>query len=108
MKKCDPHILSEGPHFSITNCACCKRIGLYYNNLLIGYTHKNFNKFVENFSKIEFEDHAVCFPDESARIIIKTPHRDVQINLDHNEFEELKCILQESALLLNAYELIKY
>ncbi|WP_422361434.1 DUF6686 family protein [Reichenbachiella sp.] len=107
MKNCDPNILSHGPNFSITNCACCRRIGLYYKNLLIGYTHKNFNKFVENYSKIDFEDHAVYFPDESARIIIKTPHKDIQINLDFQEFTELRGILQESKLLLEVYDLIK-
>ncbi|MEP3390332.1 MAG: DUF6686 family protein [Reichenbachiella sp.] len=108
MKKCDPNILCHGPNFSITNCACCERIGLYYKNLLIGYTHKSFSKFVENYSKIDFDDHAVYFPDESARIIIKTPCKDIQVNLDFQEFTELKDILQESALLLSAYELIKY
>lgn len=107
MKNCEPHILSQGPHFSITHCKRCERIGLYYKNLLIGYTLKHFSKFVANYSKIEFNDHAVSFPDESARIIIKTPHKDIQINLDFQEFIELKKLLQESRLLLEAYELIK-
>lgn len=106
MKNCQPHILSQGPHFSITHCKRCERIGLCYKNLLIGYGHEEFSKFVENYSKIHFDDHAVYFPDESARIIIKTPHKDIQINLDFQEFMELKNALQESTLLLKAYELI--
>ncbi|WP_139793809.1 DUF6686 family protein [Reichenbachiella faecimaris] len=107
MKNCDPHILSQGPHFSLTHCDRCQHIGLYYKNLLIGYSRKHFARFVENYSKINFNHHAVYFPDESARIIIKTPHKDIQINLDFQEFTELKNLLQESALLLKAYELIK-
>lgn len=107
MKNCDPHLLSQGTHFSVTHCARCERIGLYYKNLLIGYSHKHFNKFVANYARIEFEDHAVHFPDESARIIIKTPHKDIQINLNYQEFIELRRALHESKLLLEAYELIK-
>lgn len=107
MKNCHPHILAQSTHFSITNCVQCKRIGLCYKNLLIGYSHKDFYYFVKNFVKIDFDQHAVYFPDESARIIIKTPHKDIQINLDFREFSELRDVLQESALLLNAYQLIR-
>ncbi|UXX81071.1 hypothetical protein N7E81_08155 [Reichenbachiella carrageenanivorans] len=107
MKNCKPHILSQGPYLSITNCACCKRVGVLYKNLLIGYTHKEFSTFVKNYSRIDFEAHAVYFPDDSTRIIIKTPHQDIQLNLDYQEFCELKNGLQESALLLDAYQLIK-
>ncbi len=107
MKNCKPHFLAQGSYFSVTNCLCCRQIGLYYKNLLIGYSHKDFTKFVTNFANIDFENHSVYFPDDSARIIIKSPHRDIQINLDFQEFTELKDILQESALLLDAYTLIK-
>ncbi|MEO9854213.1 MAG: DUF6686 family protein [Reichenbachiella sp.] len=106
MKKCQPHILAQGLYFNITNCARCKRISLCYKNLMISYSHQEFSHFVKNFVRIDFDRHAFFFPDESTRIIIKSPHQDIQINLDFQEFNELKDALQESILLFSAYQLI--
>lgn len=106
MKKCQPHILSQSQHLSITHCAKCKRIALSYKNLLFGYAYEDFACFVHNFAKIDFDKHAVPFPDQSHRIVIKTPHKDIQFTLDIQEYHELNNALQESNLLLSAYQLM--
>ena len=55
MKKCKPKVLIEGEYFSISNCGCCKRVGMYYKNILLGFTDEHFHLFCKSINRIDFE-----------------------------------------------------
>ena len=104
---CKPSIILEGEHFNISQCTCCQRIGLYYNNLLVGFNPQDFLAFTESFCKIDFTSSSVKFPNGQEHIVISTCHRDIQFNFTREEFEELKDILQQAAVILEAHRILK-
>jgi len=73
---------------------------------MIGYNKSQFEGFIKDFSKIDFNKYAMVFPDQQERIIINTVHSDIQINLKRNEFAELQEALQQVKLILQARELV--
>lgn len=103
---CKPEAIVEGKHFCISQCDGCKRFGLCYNNLMMGYNKTQFEGFASDFSKINFNKYAIIFPDQQERIIINTAHKDIQINLKRDEFIELQEVLQQARLILQARALL--
>lgn len=99
---CIPEIIIEGNYFNIARCSHCKRIGLYYKNLLVGFSPKAFEKFSDAFVKINFDKQALRFPDGDKHIIINTCHNDIQLNFKEKEFDEMKEMLEQASVLLEA------
>lgn len=104
---CKPIVILEGEHFNVAQCAGCKRIGLYYKNLLIGFEPKDFKAFGRSYSKINFNASAVMFPDGFKRIVIDTCHHDIQFNFTGEEFEEFKDMLQQAIIMVEAHQIIR-
>lgn len=73
---------------------------------MIGFAAKDFKRFTKQFLRIQFDDHIMIFPDHTERIIIKTPHPDIQLNLTRDEFAEFYDFLQQAQLILEAKSLI--
>ena len=104
---CKPRIILEGETFNISECTCCQRIGLYYNNLLVGFNPQDFLAFTRSFCRIDFAASSVRFPSGKEHIVVNTCHRDIQFNFTREEFEELKDILQQAMVLLEARQVLK-
>ncbi|MEQ6122091.1 DUF6686 family protein [Reichenbachiella sp. MALMAid0571] len=103
MKKCKPKILIEGEYFSISNCGCCKRVGFYYKNFLLGFTDEHFHLFCKSISRIDFETCASGVSGSSKQIVVNTCHQDIQLVFFQEEFYELKELTQQAKLVLDAY-----
>ncbi|UZR99456.1 DUF6686 family protein [Chondrinema litorale] len=103
---CIPEILLEGNYFNIARCRHCKRIGLYYKNLLVGFTPEAFEKFSDAFVKLNFQKMALKFPDGHKHIIINTCHHDIQLNFIEKEFDEMKEMLEQASVLLEAKDVL--
>ncbi|UXP33679.1 hypothetical protein N6H18_06895 [Reichenbachiella agarivorans] len=106
MSKCKAVALVEGANYCISRCTGCGRFGIYYKNVLIGFSQRDFMNFSKRYCEIEFHDHVMLFPDMVERVLIKTPHPEIQLNLDYHEFEELGDILQQCGLILEARALV--
>jgi len=107
MSHCQPEVLVEGTYFNIAQCSCCKRIGLYYKNLLVGFNLWDFKAFTTSFCAIDFDKTATLFPDGEPHIVIDTCHLDIQFTFTKNEFYELKNMFREASILLEARNIIK-
>ena len=105
---CKPIIILEGKYFNIAQCMGCKRIGLYYKNLLVSFDPQDFRAFSRSFSKINFKTSAVVFPDGFKHIVMDTCHQDIQINFIEEEFEEFKDILQQAMIILEAHRIVNH
>ncbi|PIB37165.1 hypothetical protein BFP72_18005 [Reichenbachiella sp. 5M10] len=106
MSHCKPIPLVEGANYCVSQCRGCKRFGLHYHHIMIGFDPKDFYRFCRGLARVRFEDHVILFPDQSERIIVQTPQPDIQLNLRRHEFELLCDVLQQSILMLEVKALI--
>ena len=104
---CKPEIILNGPNFNVSQCAGCKRIGLYYKNLLVGFNPDEFTRFGQLFSEIDFKLSACPFPDGLDHVVVKTCHNDIQFSFTEKEFDEFRDILQKALIILKANEIIR-
>ena len=104
---CKPEIILNGTYFNVSQCSCCKRIGLYYKNLLVGFNPDEFTRFARLFSEIDFKLSACRFPDGLDHIVVNTCHNDIQFNFTEAEFDEFRDILQKALIILKANEIIR-
>lgn len=104
---CNPEIIINGKYFNVSQCTGCKRIGLYYKNLLVGFNPKEFTRFCRLFSSIDFSASAIRFPDGEDHIMVNTCHKDIQFNFTRAEFEEFREILQKALIILRANHVMR-
>jgi len=102
MSQCKPNILVEGKNFNIAQCKCCKRIGLYYRNLLVGFHCQDFIMWARSVLKVDFAQTAYLFPNGEAHVILNTSHQDIQFTFTEKEFLQIKEGLSQVLLLLEA------
>jgi len=107
MHSCQPNILVENDHFNIAQCNRCKRIGLYYHNLLIGFHHRDFIAWARSVLKVDFMKNACLFPDGEMHLILNTCHQDIQFTFTEKEFQEIREGLSQALLLLEAQKLVQ-
>ncbi|MEN7548524.1 DUF6686 family protein [Rapidithrix thailandica] len=106
MNTCEPKILVENSHFYIAQCQHCKRIGLSYKNILVGYQPEEFIQFANKFNQINFEERCYVFPDGKPYIIVNTCHQDIQFSFTKRDFETLKQGFSEALLMLEAEKIL--
>lgn len=106
MKKCNPKVIVEGGYYNIAQCHCCKRLGLYYKNLLVSFEFDDFIAFIDSFCAVNFDKKSVLFPGKKKLLVINTCHKDIQFAFSKTEFEELRTSLQQAKLVLEANSLV--
>ncbi len=103
---CKPKVLVEGDHFYISQCKNCKRIGLYFNNLMAGFSKDEFIQFSSAILQLEFNDGQIIFPDRQERIVIQTCHLNIHFTFAEEEFETLKENIAQAKLLIEVGDVI--
>ena len=103
MNQCQTKILAEGNHFNVSYCGCCKRIGLFYNNILSGFDVIEFEHFSEGVQSLNFNEGAILFPNHELYIMVTTCHPDVQFCFNHDEFSQFQNLMEEARLMLDVY-----
>ncbi|MDN5212899.1 hypothetical protein QQ020_12610 [Fulvivirgaceae bacterium BMA12] len=104
---CNPEMIINEKHFNISQCTECRRIGLYYKNLLVGFKPREFASFSRLFNQIDFEMAAIRFPDGHDHIVVNTCHPDIQFSFTKAEFEEFREMLQHASLILKANRILR-
>ncbi len=104
MSQCSPTILVDSPHLNISLCKCCKRVGLYYKNILVGFEIEEFNNFYQGVTSSEFFKNATRFPNGQDYTVLETCHPDIQFCFNLEEFGELVTVLEEAMLMLQVHE----
>ena len=107
MGRCNPSVLFESQDLSISTCTNCGRIGLHHKNVLCGFNRKDFRQFAQRLLAMDFYENAVCFPGGQSHIIVGTCHQDIQFCFQVNEFNNLKCALEESLLILEVHDMLE-
>lgn len=103
---CEPTVLVEEPDFYIAQCRHCARIGLSFNNILLGFSPREFIGYSHAVLQLDFYTCSTLFPDGQAHIILNTCHADIQCSFLYDDFEKLKQGLTEALLLLEVQEVL--
>lgn len=84
----------------------CEHIGIFFKNLLLYFTVKNYLIFASRYQSIKFSHHSLVFPDNKSRMILNTPLNDVQFCFTRDEYEGFKQLLLEASILIKANQII--
>ena len=104
MSKCEPITLYNSILLNISQCKCCERIGLFYNNILVGFELSDFLAFCRGVERLDFERHAVPFPNGAFYVILDTCHEDIQFCFDKSQFFQLNLALGEAQLMIEVHQ----
>jgi len=99
-------ILYEEENFSVSRCNECGRTNLFFNNIIVTFNSQDFDDFISGIDRVDFFQDSVVFPDRTAKVILKTCHKNIQFCLEEEEFNRLKNMLNQVGLLLEANKLI--
>ncbi|MEM6843324.1 MAG: DUF6686 family protein [Bacteroidota bacterium] len=106
MSPCEPHILYQEHRICIAQCKHCRRISLYYANLLAGFSPESFEGFCRNVQNTDFDEFGMLFPEGEKNIVLQTCHCDIQFTFTRHEYEQLRHALAESQLLLQVQQVL--
>ncbi|WP_157638250.1 DUF6686 family protein [Flexithrix dorotheae] len=106
MNNCNPRILVEEKYLTVLQCKSCKRVGLSFHNILIGFSPRGFNTFSKSVIALDFDK--VCIREGSLTpfVILNSCHEDIQFNFSREEFLQLKSGLAKAQLLLEAVNIL--
>ncbi|WP_460949639.1 DUF6686 family protein [Spirosoma daeguense] len=107
MTTCQPNMLFYQERFCIAQCQHCQRVGLTFQNLLLGFTQDEFTVFCRIIDGVNFDKSSAVMPDGQPQLIVNTGHSDIQFSLLKPEFERLKSGLHDALRRMNLHKLLK-
>lgn len=101
---CETRILTQRGSTVISDCRECGMVNLWHQNLMLCFTPEQFHSF-QNFAKeLEFDDRSFPFPDGSERLVLCTPHNDINFVFGEDEWEGFNAAMLEALYLLDVYK----
>ncbi|MBZ9652458.1 DUF6686 family protein [Psychroflexus montanilacus] len=104
---CEITILYEDSEYLISQCASCQKVCIYFQQIIAGFTKKEFINWHTSFFTSSFESRAYKFPDDQLRVIVDTPYPDLQLTFNESQFNQLKDGLQQSLNFMSITEMIR-
>jgi len=104
MNACKPDTLLKEKEFHVTCCKRCGRVGMWYQQVLIGFSRKDFESWCSYVRGSRNKN--ICLQDGDERIVLATPSADINLVLTRDKYRELCDGLGQSLLMLEAMELI--
>ncbi|WP_019038035.1 DUF6686 family protein [Psychroflexus tropicus] len=103
---CDTIILFEDKEFLISQCSTCKKICLYYHQVILAFKETEFHQWHTSFFTSKFEDRAYRFPDKEIKAILDTPYSDVQLSFNKQQYLELKNGVEQAINFMEIMDII--
>ena len=107
MNSCKPTVLFDQDNFCIAQCTHCQRIGLTFQNLLLGFSSNEFIGLCRIMDQADFEQCSSLMSDGQLHMIVNTGHPDIQFSLSRAEFTRFQAGLSQALRRMNLYELLK-
>ncbi|UFH54114.1 DUF6686 family protein [Spirosoma sp. KNUC1025] len=107
MIPCKPTLLFDQERFCIAHCQHCQRLGLTFQNLLMGFTRDEFIALCRTLHDADFEQRSTPMPNGESYLVINTGHPDIQFSLSRTEFGLLRNGLLHALRRLNLYQQLK-
>jgi len=68
--------------------------------MLHGFDRSDFERFAVCIEHIDFEQHAMSFPDGQRQVVVKTCHTDIQFCFTEKELSRLQIAIHQATLLM--------
>ena len=107
MNLCRPTVLFDQENFCIAQCQHCQRVGLTFQNLLLGFTHDEFINFSRSLTNINFGQSSVLMTDGRLHLIMNTGHPDIQLSLSRADFDLFRIGSLQAVRRLSLYQSLK-
>ena len=73
----------------------------------MNFTTEQFYSFSKLINKNDFDDSAMPFPDETERILIRMPNKEVSMAFAEKEWENLREVVNEALFMHQIHELLE-
>jgi len=103
---CKTRVLTQKGQTVISHCPECHMLNIWHQNLLLCFTPEQFRSFKNVAIEMAFEERAYPFPDGEERLILCTPHHDINFAFTTDEWEDFKECLEEAVYMQDIYEII--
>jgi hypothetical protein len=100
-------ILIKRGFFFVAKCKENSKTCLQYDNILIKFTIHYFFNFCNVLESIEFGSFSVEFPKGGREVVFNTGYHDIQFTFSYYDIEELKDLLQQTKIILEAEKVLK-
>ena len=105
---CKPILLLEQANFCIVQCQHCQRIGLTFQNLLLGFKQDEFIALCQTIEQVQFDQSSTLMTNGQSYLIINTGHPDIQFSLSQPEFDRFQTGLAQALRRMNLHQLLKF
>ncbi|QMW03864.1 DUF6686 family protein [Spirosoma foliorum] len=104
---CKPILLIDQADFCIAQCQHCQRIGLTFNNLLLGFKQEEFIALCKTIETVDFEQCCTLMTNGQPYLIVNTGHPDIQFSLSKIDFGRFRTGLIQALRRMNLHQLLK-
>lgn len=104
---CRPILLIDQINFCIAQCQHCQRVGLTFQNLLLGFSQEEFVGLCKTIEQINFEQCSLLMSNGQPYLIVNTGHPDIQFSLSQPEFDRFRAGLGQVLRRMNLHKLLK-
>ena len=102
----DVIILSEKKEGYTGKCSCCDNINFVYKNIAIKFTPDEFDMFSTYLNTLNTEDF-ILENINGRNVFMRSPVKNIVFCFSKAEIEEIRELLNETALLLDVYRILK-
>ena len=103
---CDAKTLSHKGAVMISQCADCKTINIWCNNLIFNFTVEQFTSFKQFTEELDFDERSLPFPDEQDRVVLKTPIDHINFTFTLDEWDDFHDAMNEAYYMQQVLALI--
>ncbi|MVM28841.1 hypothetical protein GO755_02265 [Spirosoma sp. HMF4905] len=104
---CKPILLIDQADFCIAQCQHCQRVGLTFNNLLLGFKQDEFIALCKTIEQVNFEQSSSLMSNGQPYLIVNTGHPDIQFSLSQLDFDRFRVGLMQALRRMNLHQLLK-
>lgn len=103
---CQTIPLSSNENITISQCAQCQIVYVWFNNLMLSLTTEKFKSFQKAMRGVDFNRIYMDFPDGIERAIIGTPNPEVAFVVTEEDLSMLNDTMAEAAYMIEIYTLM--
>ena len=103
---CETRILTQNGATTISHCSECGMINIWHQNLMLCFTPDQFRLFQQFAKEMNFESRCFPFPDGSERLVLCTPHNDINFVFDETEWKGFNAAMIEALYMQEIYQTI--
>ncbi|PTQ99456.1 hypothetical protein C8P68_102280 [Mucilaginibacter yixingensis] len=103
---CETRVLATHGTALISQCAECKVVYIWQNNLLFTFNMSRFNAFKKFVYDLEFDERSLPFPDGADRAVLRSPEDSISFAFTREEWMDFKWALDDASCMMEVYKIL--